>query len=61
MMRLESGSVPVITEALEFASMGLVPAGAFDKTFREYMVPFADNVPRTLQDICFAPQTSGGY
>ena len=23
------------------------------------MVPFAGNVPRTLQDICFAPQTSG--
>lgn len=60
-VRVESGSVPVITEALEFASMGFVPAGAYNnKTFREYMVSFAENVPRTLQDICFDPQTSGG-
>jgi selenide,water dikinase len=60
-VRLVSGAVPVIAEALEFASMGFVPAGAYNnRSFREYMVSFAETVPRMLQDICFDPQTSGG-
>jgi len=53
--------VPVIAEALEFASMGLIPAGAYkNKEFREKMIVFAETVPRALQDVLFDPQTSGG-
>ena len=53
--------MPVIAEALEFATMGLIPAGAYkNKEFREQMVAFAETVPRTLQDVLFDPQTSGG-
>ena len=59
--RIESGQVPLIAEALEFASMGLIPAGAYkNKAFREQMSVFAETVPRALQDVLFDPQTSGG-
>jgi selenide,water dikinase len=60
-VRVDSGQVPVIAEALEFAPMGLIPAGAYkNKAFREQMVALADTVPRALQDVLFDPQTSGG-
>jgi selenide,water dikinase len=60
-VRIESGQVPVIAEALEFASMGLIPAGAYkNKAFREQMIAFSETVPRVLQDALFDPQTSGG-
>jgi selenide,water dikinase len=60
-VRVESGQVPVIAEALELASMGLIPAGAYkNKDFREKMIAFSDTVPRALQDVLFDPQTSGG-
>jgi len=59
--RIDSGQMPVISETLEFAAMGLIPAGAYkNREFREYMITFAETVPRTLQDLLFDPQTSGG-
>ena len=60
-VRIDSAQVPVIAEALEFASMGLIPAGAHkNREFREKMIAFAETVPRALQDVLFDPQTSGG-
>lgn len=60
-VRLFSLEVPVIPEALEFASMGLIPAGAYkNREFRESMVIFGKPVARPLQDVLFDPQTSGG-
>lgn len=59
--RIVSGNVPVIPEAEEFAAMGLIPAGAYkNREFREHMITFAETVPRTIQDLLFDPQTSGG-
>jgi selenide,water dikinase len=59
--RVFADQVPVIPEALEFASMGLIPAGAYkNKAFREPMLRMAETVPRALQDLLFDPQTSGG-
>jgi selenide,water dikinase len=59
--RIVSGRVPVIPEAAEFAAMGLIPAGAYkNREFRKYMISFAETVPRTMQDLLFDPQTSGG-
>jgi len=58
---VDSGQVPVIREAEEFAAMGLIPAGAYkNREFSEQMITFAETVPRTLQDLLFDPQTSGG-
>jgi selenide,water dikinase len=60
-IRIVSGQVPIIAEAEEFAAMGLIPAGAYkNRDFREQMITFAETVPRTLQDLLFDPQTSGG-
>jgi selenide,water dikinase len=59
--RIFSEKVPVIPEALEFASMGLIPAGAYkNREFRESMISFAETVARSRQDILVDPQTSGG-
>jgi selenide,water dikinase len=60
-VRIDSGDVPLIEEALGFAAMGLIPAGAYkNREFRQEMVAFEDSVARALQDILFDPQTSGG-
>ncbi len=60
-VQIFSEQVPMIQEALEFASMGLIPAGAYkNREFRESMINFSDTVLRSQQDILFDPQTSGG-
>jgi len=56
-----SEKIPVIPKALEYAGIGLVPAGAYkNREFRESMIDFAASVDRLIQDILFDPQTSGG-
>lgn len=59
-VRIMSGALPILPEAVEAASMGLVPAGAYAN--REYLtkVEFADTVAVAMRDVCFDPQTSGG-
>jgi len=60
-IRLMSRDIPILPEAMEYAGMGLVPAGAYNnREFRECMVDFAPSVDRLIQDILFDPQTSGG-
>lgn len=60
-VRIDAAGIPVFPEAKEFAGMGLIPAGAYhNRSFREYMIDFAESVPRTVQDLLFDPQTSGG-
>lgn len=60
-VRIFSEQVPVIPEALEFAAMGLIPAGAYkNREFRESMICFDEAVKRSQQDILVDPQTSGG-
>ena len=53
-------SVPYHREAFELADMGFIPAGAYRN--REYAGGgvFAGSVSRTMQDILYDPQTSGG-
>ncbi len=60
-LKLNSRAIPIIPEALEYAAMGLIPAGAYkNREFRECMTVFAPSVDRVTQDILFDPQTSGG-
>lgn len=60
-VEIDSGALPLINEAVEFAQMGLIPTGAYkNREFRENMVAIAENIPRALTDILFDPQTSGG-
>jgi len=58
---LASERLPVLPEALEFAAMGLIPAGAYrNREFRESMTRFSDTVPGTVRSVLVDPQTSGG-
>jgi selenide,water dikinase len=60
-VRIFSEQVPVIPEALDFAAMGLIPAGAYkNREFRESMIDVSETVERSRQDIMVDPQTSGG-
>ncbi|MGN0775663.1 MAG: selenide, water dikinase SelD [Candidatus Ventricola sp.] len=53
--------VPFHREALEFASMGLVPAGAYrNRQYAEGGVKLCRDIPLAMQDILYDPQTSGG-
>ncbi|SHO48294.1 selenophosphate synthase [Desulfopila aestuarii DSM 18488] len=58
---LDCGRVPVLPEALHFANMGFVPAGAHkNRQHRQAMVTMAEDFSPILRDILFDPQTSGG-
>ncbi len=58
---IQAARVPVIPEALEFAGMGLIPAGAHrNRDFRADMVDMAADVGRIMPYVLFDPQTSGG-
>lgn len=57
---LDTDKVPLISDAADYAEMGLIPAGAYRN--RQY---FQDNVdfggtPESKLDLFFDPQTSGG-
>ncbi|MCK5515978.1 MAG: selenide, water dikinase SelD, partial [Desulfobulbaceae bacterium] len=58
---LDSGAVPILAEALEFATMGFVPAGAHkNRIYRQQMVKTGSDFDPILRDIFYDPQTSGG-
>jgi selenide, water dikinase len=60
-VRLDTSRVPVIPEALEFAAMGLIPAGAYrNREFREKMIRRCPDIKREVEDLLYDPQTSGG-
>lgn len=58
---INSQSVPIYSEALEYAAMGFIPSGAYsNRSFRGAFVDFDLNVAQKMQDLFFDPQTSGG-
>ena len=60
-IKFNSQGIPLISNAKEFASMGLVPAGAYsNKKYIGDHVYFNDNVPEVMRDLLYDPQTSGG-
>ena len=58
--RVETGAIDFLPRVLEFANMGLLPAGVYRN--RAYAEPFVDEggLPLMLRDALFDPQTSGG-
>ena len=53
--------VPYHAEALELASMGLIPAGAYrNREYAEAGVRVKGSICLAMQDILYDPQTSGG-
>ncbi|MGD8612464.1 MAG: selenide, water dikinase SelD, partial [Desulfobacterales bacterium] len=60
-MRLNADTIPILPEAIDYAAMGMLPAGAFkNREFRESMVEFSASVNPLVRDLLFDPQTSGG-
>ncbi len=60
-LHIQADRVPYHPEALELASMGLVPAGAYrNRSFAQEGVTMKKDIPLALQDILYDPQTSGG-
>jgi len=58
---LESTRIPLQPQAIELATDGILPAGAYrNRHFVADRVSFADSVPLALSDLMFDPQTSGG-
>lgn len=60
-MNIYHKDVPIILKAIEYANMGLVPAGTYsNKEFIGDKVHFSEDVPTEYRDILYDPQTSGG-
>jgi selenide,water dikinase len=60
-IHIQANCVPILPQTLNYAGMGLVPAGAYkNREFFERHVDIAPGVDRLIQDILFDPQTSGG-
>lgn len=59
-IKLNVSALPIPSEALEFARMGILPEGMYRN--RKYAEPFvmADGIPLEIQDVLYDPQTSGG-
>lgn len=60
-VHLRADDVPYHAEAYPLAEMGLFPAGAYrNRQYAEAGVCVKGKVSRTLQDLFYDPQTSGG-
>ena len=60
-IHIRTQNVPYHEEALELASMGLIPAGAYrNRQYAQAGVKVCGDIPLALQDLLYDPQTSGG-
>ncbi len=60
-IKINHKNIPIISKAIEYAQMGLVPAGAYSN--RGHIgdnVKFLNKIPSEIEDILYDPQTSGG-
>lgn len=60
-IHIQAENVPYHPEALELASMGFIPAGAYrNREYAQAGVAVRGNISRAMEDILYDPQTSGG-
>ena len=60
-LKIYHDKIPTIKSALDFAQIGLVPAGAYkNEAYIGDRVKFLKEMPTANKDILFDPQTSGG-
>lgn len=60
-IKIKIDRIPYHDEAVELASMGLVPAGAYrNREYAEHGVKVCGDISLAMQDILYDPQTSGG-
>ncbi len=60
-IRLYTEKVPMLSDVLEFAKMGMVPAGAHkNRAFFKDSTHIGEQIDLAIVDLMFDPQTSGG-
>lgn len=60
-IELRADAVPILPGALEFAGMGMLPAGLYrNREFYSCSVEFAPDMAPGVADVMLDPQTSGG-
>lgn len=60
-IHVDSASIPILPGALDYAAMGLLPAGLYrNRDFVGNRATVSPNVSRQIADLVFDPQTSGG-
>lgn len=60
-MEIWSDYLPIIRESLEFAKMGIIPAGTYNNEgYLEGHILFNEGIPQEIRDVMYDPQTSGG-
>jgi len=60
-LRIWANKVPAFPEAMEYARIGLIPAGAYsNRQFFSCRVDVRSSVSAVLSDLFYDPQTSGG-
>lgn len=60
-IKIDHKKVPMINKAVEYAEMGLIPAGAYNnKKYIEEDVKINEDIPAAIEDVLYDPQTSGG-
>jgi len=60
-IEIDTDLVPIIDGAREYASMGLIPAGAYkNRDYSGHKIDIAQTIASDIQDILYDPQTSGG-
>lgn len=53
--------LPIIKESIDFAKMGIIPAGAYNNEgYLSGHINFSDSISQQIKDIMYDPQTSGG-
>lgn len=60
-VKINHRNIPMIDNTLEYAKMGLIPAGAYDnRSFVGDRIKFLNKIDNDIEDVLFDPQTSGG-
>jgi selenide, water dikinase len=60
-LEIWSDYLPLIKESVEFAKMGIIPAGAYkNEGYLREQVNFSGSIKQEIKDIMYDPQTSGG-
>ncbi len=60
-IQINAKDIPLIEDALEYASLGLIPEGMYNNYhYLKSKVDISKEIPQNFKDILFDPQTSGG-
>lgn len=60
-IRINAAALPLLPRAEELASMGILPGGMYhNKRYLENKTKISKDVPESISDLTFDPQTSGG-